>query len=296
MPAVNDSIPTPNKPASNAQQYCLFVDSLAAEQLMGMQPDSTIYRGKTITAQELYGVRSVMLAKPVNTYTMGDGTPREHPLSGSWAFIPVIGVLLLVLLLLRYTRGYLGRLLMLLVSDKRASKQYQSNFQNFNHTLLALVMFAIVPSTMLATYILNTFPNQLTAGNNFGYELYLVAGGFLLGLFALKSLVLSIAGVLTYEEKLIHKLRYNGRIFAGAWGITAVSFVILLTITDSEANKLICFYTTAALTILLIILYLIRSFQLFFSKKVSVFFWILYLCTLELLPVLLVFDYLFPFR
>lgn len=296
MPDVNDSIPTYNSATANMQQDSLCIDSLTAEQLIDMQADSAVYTGKTVTAQELYGVKSTLLAKPTHPYTTGDGIPRNYPLGSSWAFLPIIGVLLLALLLIRYTRSYLGQLFLLLVSNKRAHKQYKSNLQNFNRTLLTLTLFSIVPITILATYILNTFPNQLVIDLDVNYELYLIAGVFFLGFFLLKSLILSVAGILTYEEKLIQELRYNSRIFLGAWGVIILSFVILLAVGDNETNKLTFLYTIAAISILLFILYLIRGFQLFFSEKVSIFFWILYLCALELLPVLLVFDYLFPFR
>ena len=296
MPAVNDSIPAYDSIAANTQYESLLTDSLTAEQLIEMQTDSMVYSGKTATADEMYGTKSILLAKPTNPYTSGEGIAREYPLGSSWAFLPIIGVLLLALLLLRYTRGYLSQLSLLLISYKRAHKQYKSNLQSFNHTLLALMLFSVVPAAILISYVLNTFSNQLIVNIDVDYELYLIVGGFFLGFSVLKGFILSVAGILTYEEKLIQEMRYNSRIFLGAWGIVILPFVILLVVGDNEANKLILPYITLGLSILLYILYLIRTLQLFFSERVSIFFWILYLCTLELLPILLVFDYLFPFK
>ncbi len=296
MPAVNDSIPTYDSTAVNTQLENSFTDSLTVEQLIDIQIDSTAYSGKPVTAQEIYGVKSTLLAKPTAAYTTGEGIARKHPLGNSLAFLPVIGVLLLALLLLRYTRGYLSQLLLLLISYKRAHKQYKSNLQIFNRTLLALALFSIVPAAILITYILHTFPNQLTIDIGVNYELYLIVGGLFLGFTVLKGFILSIAGALTCEEKLIQELRYNSRIFLGSWGIIILPFVILLAVSNDEPNKLTIFYIIISISILLYILYLIRGFQLFLAEKVSIFFWILYLCTLELLPMILVFDYLFPFR
>lgn len=295
MPDVNDSIPTPIiNPTDNTQQDSTFTDSLTTEQLLNIQANSTLTEGKIISAKEMYGTKSTLLAAPKKPYGNGEGIQREYPLGSSWAFLPVIGVILLALLLIRYTRGYLSQLFTLVISHKAAQKQYRSNLQNFNRILLMLMLFSIVPATIFITYVLNSFPNQLSI--DIGYELFIVVGAFLLAFSVLKSIILSIAGVLTYEERLIQELRYNGRIFVGVWGITVLPFIILLTVSDNHEDKLILFYIIVGLCILLYILYLIRSLQLFISEKVSTFFWILYLCTLELLPVLLVFDYLFPFR
>ena len=290
MPAVNDSIPNNSSTTANTQQDTLLTDTLTVNQLQ----DSTVYIGKTITANEMYGVKSTLLAKTVDLSSTKEGIPREYPLGNSWAFLPMIGVILLALLLLRYTRNYFGQLFLLLISNKAAHKQYKSNLQNFNRTLLILTLFSVVPVTILGTFILNNFPNQLIVEE--GYQLYLIVGGFFLAFCLFKSIVLSIAGVLTYEEGLVQELRYNSRVFAGAWGIVVLPFILLLVLNDSEVDKITFFLIIIILSILLYILYLIRSFQLFYVEKVSIFFWILYLCTLELLPALLVFNYLFPFR
>lgn len=295
MPAVNDSIPPRDSTTAYQQQNVSYTDSLTVEQLLSQQPDSTATRiGKAITANEMYGTRATFPAEPSKPYTSGDGLTREYPLGDSWAFIPLIGVLLLALLLLRYTRGYLSKLFLLLISKKTTHKQYKANIQNFNRILFIITLFSIVPATIFTVYILNTYPNQLDI--NAGYEIYLIVAGFFLAYSIIKGLILTIAGVLTYSQSLIHELRYNSRIFLGSWGIIALSFILLLTLNENEEDKAIFFLIVSGISIFLFILYLARSLQLFVSEKVSILFWILYLCVLELLPALLVFDYLFPFK
>lgn len=294
MPAVNDSIPACNSPAANMPPDTLFMDSLCVDPRISLQTDNPVFEGRMVTTEKMYGSKSKLQATITNPYNSGEGIPREYPLGSSWAFLPVIGVLLLALLLLRYTRGYLNQLFTLVVSQKSARKQYKSDLQSVNRILLLLTLFAVIPATILAGYVVSYFPNQLSIAAD--YKLYLIIAAFIFAYSILKSIILFVAGILTYEEKLIQELRYSSRIFIGAWGVTVLPFIVLLAVNDNEADKLVFFYIVVGLSILLFTLYLIRSLQLFISEKISIFFWILYLCMLELLPVLLVFDYLFPFR
>lgn len=255
--------------------------------------DSTMIQEQAVSPSEVYGEQSKLLSYHTRNSTVGVGTPRAYPLGTSWYYLPFLLLPLIALLILRYTRGYLKQLPILLVSTKAAEKLQKSNMQNFNRMLSLLSAFAFVPACSLSLHILRSYPNSYQNEPSLRLLSYLLA--FFVAWVLVKKVVLWFCGVLTYSQGLIRERNYNARIFFGSWGLFVFPLILLLTMNEDGG-------TDAVLTTVYIsccaffILYMFRTLQLFLSERVSLFFWILYLCALEILPILLVLDYLFPIR
>ena len=245
-----------------------------------------------VTPAKIYGSSSTLLVPSVKE--VGAGIPREQPLGSVWSYLPYLGLLLLALLLIRYIRKYLRQLPLLLVSYKAAHKQYKSNLQNFNRTLVVMSWFALIPASLLVNYLLQTVPNTLDFEIDIRINLIVL---IILTLYSLvKNSFLRISGTLTYSNELIQEIIYNARIYFGGWNLIAFPLVVLLALNDSEGSSQTYLIILTVASLLFFVLYLVRTLQLFLAEKVSPFFWFLYLCTLELLPVVLIIDYLFTIR
>ncbi len=223
--------------------------------------------------------------------SLGAGIPRKYPMDTPWSFALIFALPLLAMLLIYYSRGYLKRIPLLLVNIKAAHKEYREGQQNLNRTLSLLAWFSLVPATFLIIYLLRNYASSLE--HNVGLSAIPIVVGIILAYIALKHSVLYIASVLTFSKEFTRELLYNGGLFVGAWGFISFFFVLLLFIYDGKQLDILL-YIVALLCILFILLYLVRTLQLFLTEKISLFFWILYLCTLEISPVLLVINYLYP--
>ena len=115
----------------------------------------------------------------------------------------------------------------------------------------------------------------------------LVGMGLFLVVIAVQYLMLIIAGAVTRSlHTTSHLLRMRLTYFVFA--TVAVAPVFLISQMAVEYN---IWYVIASLTALLVlILYLRESLDLFISKKISILHWILYLCTVEIVPLTLLWQ------
>jgi len=73
------------------------------------------------------------------------------------------------------------------------------------------------------------------------------------------------------------------------FGVVAVPFVFIMAYGKGIPQS-ISFYALASLFIIMLILRFFRSLKVFLNKGFSIFYFILYLCALEIIPVLIVFK------
>ena len=127
------------------------------------------------------------------------------------------------------------------------------------------------------------------------FILFPVILGFILAYWIFKSMVLRFTGWLTKNNQLfslIGKLGYNHFIISAILTLLVV-FLLLFNISpelDLIAKYLLYSYSAVY------ILYLIRAYQAIKASRFSHFFYILYLCSAELLPIALLTNFLLSYN
>lgn len=173
-----------------------------------------------------------------------------------------------------YTAGAVFNLKKLLIIEN------QSNTKGSRDTLLlfSFLTAAFVLSDYNARY--HFIENRLPVYLNFIFIL-LILGGYIL--FKIVSYTLLDWANNTSVFKTLHKIGYTYTI----WGfLTGLAGLIVFLIFPQIGSGPVGIYTgICALTAFF--LYFIRGYQLIIANRFSHFFWILYLCTFEILPVLL---------
>lgn len=107
----------------------------------------------------------------------------------------------------------------------------------------------------------------------------------------LKLALYHLVGILSYQQKTTLEFTYNVQIYMRILGICLLPIVIILSFPHIEANTFI--YGLGFLIVFIILTALtIRASQILISSDVSVFYLILYLCTLEILPLLYIYKLL----
>lgn len=151
---------------------------------------------------------------------------------------------------------------------------------------------ALMGALFLTLFIVITFENYFEESTGIQSFLLIPASfGVIIGYWVFKSLMLRFAGWLSKAKQpflLIGKLGYNHLILAAIATIP----VILIPIFTTEFNEALLLKMLIYCYLALFVLYFIRVYQILISYHFSHFFYILYLCTVEILPIALFINFL----
>ena len=126
-----------------------------------------------------------------------------------------------------------------------------------------------------------------------GIYLFLILLVLIIGWYGLKFLVCKLTGGFSQTSILFDEYFHTISLFTKSMGL----FLIPVTITIAYVNTSLTSGFVYAGFFLIFIIYLLRIFRLFglfISKNVSVFYCILYLCALEILPILILIRLVVP--
>ncbi len=204
--------------------------------------------------------------------------------------IPVQAAVLCLLLLysfiiFRYRRevAQLFRIMFGSRKEERQTDDYNYLFADFMTWLLAAGYLA-VGLAALKVISLAAGDAVLASMERMGPVMVMAAAGLTLAAINIvQQLVLRITGVVTLSISFIRRLLALRRLFFAAAVVSLSPAVILFTLAEGIAAQiLVCTFASAAL--LLMVYYLYRSARLFVEEKVSILLWMLYLCTVEVMP------------
>lgn len=106
----------------------------------------------------------------------------------------------------------------------------------------------------------------------------------LLLIYIVQTLLLRHLGVLFAQRQMIDELIFLRRLSCCV-GVMLLTPLAALTVLNGSASAKVLAATIAIVILILILQYLARSYLLFARKKVSILLWILYLCSVEIIPV-----------
>ena len=200
-----------------------------------------------------------------------------------------LGLLVLFFLCFRSIKQFLRFSFPGLIHFHVAQKQFEENsvlLANIRRVLLIFSQICLSFFLFLIIRYYGVFPDHLTAA-----QVYVLILLSLFVFYLLKTLLLRVLGFLAETETAMCMIGYYGQLYAISGGIMLFPFTILFFNTYSPFCKLLIFIGLAC-SLVIVLLYLVRSFQIFISYKLSVFFWILYLCTFEFAPFLFILKYI----
>ncbi len=246
----------------------------------------TVYFGTATTLSDSAFVQSLrpVVSQTVKPYGI---IGKERIVAGQdW----VLGLILILWMVFASVRvefpEYLGQIFSSLVNFNAASRLFrQRGYKTmFGAMRLDLIFYLTVPLSMFQ--IAQFFKIDLS-----GFPSIVLFGGLLLVIntyFFLKILVHRMVGSIAMLKDQTEELIFNIRLYYRALG-----FILLPLITIHAILAVTNFITIWVMALLVVIMYLatvFRSIYLGYQKDISIFYLILYLCTLEILPLLLIFK------
>lgn len=206
-----------------------------------------------------------------------------------WYFI----YLFLLIGLFAWIRLYYGNILIQTVQASTnfqvANRVFKDNSLLQNQLDKVLYLFYFLSMAFLLYYIelrVDLSPYELQGGLLYLFNLALLASIFL-G----RMLLFNIAGILFNRVRIIQEYLYNLFIFNKLSGLVVLPLMSLLVYTRG-ALQVLFFWSTIFVLSCIIVMRLIRGVVFSFRKEVSFFYMFLYLCALEIAPLVLLYRWL----
>ena len=221
---------------------------------------------------------------PVSTQRSGIGTP-------DWFLI----VFALVLILLARLRLFYGKFLVPVLSStvnfQTAHTLYRNKNLLYQRASLGLTAVFVLIMPLFLLQVINHYDWPTQGINN--HLLYLVLMGLILAWYGLKFLVTWLVGYFSGTLRIFEEYFHSFELSSRSLGIFLIPLTILLAYGRFNLDSALIL-TSLFVILSLYILRIFRLFSLFVSKSVSVSYSILYLCALEILPLLVLFRLLVP--
>lgn len=254
--------------------------------------DSLTYEGPPVAAAEVFGARST-LVPPVFS-----PAPPPRPLTASPAlqlFVLLLAMAYLTLLYRNATdlRAFVVRAVREKSDNSRSSDEAMSG--GFSHLLNAATLIGLFLIGLLVVRCdawLGVSPGA-SLGVGLPIErlphtgallLCLLAGVAVAGVFLFEIVALRIAGAVILSAGFARQIVALKRTCFALTVLVAAPLVLLFALTPPQTGRgwfwaIIC---VAALTT---VLFLMKLLRLFLVKKISILYWFLYLCTVEVFPI-----------
>ncbi len=252
-------------------------------------PEATLY-GKADFAKLHKDVTPVFIETTANTSSKAHYYPYEKNFESKssfseWVFLPIVALLFLVAVI----RIAYGKYLLLLFQGFShlfyAEKIFQekSMFAQRANMFLDLLYFFSLPYIVLFTA--NYFDTSILSSiNPFLALLIILLAFFSLRIF--RFITIKSIGYISGQWDDVNLLYFNQLLFLRIIGLINVPVLFFLAYTDGTTHKIILLIALSLLCLSLILRSL-RMFQVFIKKGFSIFYFLLYLCALEIIPLLI---------
>lgn len=116
------------------------------------------------------------------------------------------------------------------------------------------------------------------------FILPVVVWGVMALMWGYRTVSLNIAGWLTMSTRFTSDIKHLRKLIAGVSSLLLAPVMMLYALADEKAAGVILIVLVSETAVFFIFL-LFRTYMLFMQQKVSILYWFLYLCAVEILPV-----------
>ncbi|MEN8226948.1 MAG: DUF4271 domain-containing protein [Bacteroidota bacterium] len=215
--------------------------------------------------------------------------PKDQIIHPAWLFI----YLFVLLGFFAWIRLYYGNLLTQTVQATTnfqvANRMFKDNSllqRQLDNILLALYFLSVTFLLFFMEERLKVTPLRLH-----GSLLYLFNLALLVGVFFGKIVLINLAGFLFNRIRIFREYLYNAFIFNKLMGMVILPMLLFVVYTSGVLQG-VFFWLTLATIALVVVMRLIRGVVFSFKKNISIFYMFLYLCALEIAPLVLLYKWL----
>lgn len=206
--------------------------------------------------------------------------PLSNPGNESWVFILIVALFVFLTSGLALSAGTFSANFKSFFSRKENSNLFVYPTANIFQFHVLIAVFTIAVFALFGYQLAFNMPAK------FSFQTYLQFCAAVAGFFLLKNILFDIVGNTFFGQKITrgYKVLYFNLVNA----LAILIFPITILYSYQPASwQIPLIYTAFSLFVIFHILLIIKLFQNFFTKFIALFYIFLYLCTLEILPILL---------
>lgn len=209
--------------------------------------------------------------------------PREKP---DW----FLGIFILVLVLLASVRlffnKYLHQIFHAIVNYATSSRLFRERSLSITHASFRLDLIFYFVFSIFVYQLLEEFRISF---EQVGFITYLTILGMVIGYFILKRFVYFFTGIVSENTSETSEFLYNINLHNRILGLFLIPVTLLIAFSSLGNLRLVVLSGIAICGIFYLLL-LIRGSKILMTKHFSIFYLILYLCTLEILPLIFIYN------
>jgi hypothetical protein len=221
--------------------------------------------------------------KKVEVVFPGKKVTRTNP---DW----LVGVLLISFLLIASVRlifnKYLSQLIQSTINYSTFLRTFRERYFNLFHASFRLDLVFSLVMGLFSYQFLNIY--KISLGASKSYYTYLICLGIVIGYFILKKFLYYLIGVLTESKPEVQEYLFNMTVYYRVLGLFLMPFTATIAFVPLTSVEPIL-YAGLAVIAIFYLMSLVRGAKIFLKKHFSISYLILYLCTLEFLPLILIY-------
>lgn len=205
----------------------------------------------------------------------------------------LVGVIVLSFILIATVRlifnKYLNQLIQSTINYSAFSRMYRERFFNFLHASFRLDIVFYLSFSLFFYQILSSL--KIDLGINNSALFYLTCIGLVILYYFVKRIIYLILGVITESTQEVKEYLFSITVYNRVLGLIILpvtTIIAFLRLNNTEPLS----YAGLVIIAIFYILSLARGSKIFLKKHFSILYLILYLCTLEILPLLIIYNLL----
>ncbi len=203
----------------------------------------------------------------------------------------LVGVLVLSIILFASVRlifnKYLNQLVQSTTNYSTFTRTFRERYFNLLHASFRLDLIFHLISALFIYQFLNAF--KISVGGSKSYYSYLICLGTVIGYFWAKRIVYFIIGILTESKAEVQEYLFSITVYNRVLGLILLPVTATIAFVPVAQIEILLF-TGLGIIVIFYLMSLIRGGKIFLKKHFSISYLILYLCTLEFLPLILIYN------
>lgn len=216
----------------------------------------------------------------------------DHPMKAKgneWVFgVLVIAFLLFASVKLVFNK-YLSSVFHAVINLQTSSRMFRERNYKFFHGAHRLNFIFYLGGALFAYQYFKYTKTNLVSESSF--RGYLICLGLLLGYFILKFFILYGLGIIVNRKNEMTEYLFNIAIYNKVLGLLLGGFAFFIAFLPFEMKN-IWFVFGVIIIAIIYLMSLVRGCLIFIKRHFPIFYMILYLCTLEILPLLLIYKFI----